>query len=74
MPKELDQVAAALKTAGFQWIVRVDNPDEDALRTAFEKFKDDYGFNENNRLLFFFSGHGYTMGGWRRLLGAQRCP
>ena len=58
--KELDQVEKALEAVGFQKIVRVDNPDEDALRKAFDKFKDDYGFHKDNRLLFFFSGHGHT--------------
>nr|VFJ69935.1 MAG: Caspase domain-containing protein [Candidatus Kentron sp. FW] len=60
IPGELDKVENALETVGFHGVVRVDNPDEEALREAFEKFKDDYGFKRNNRLLFFFSGHGYT--------------
>nr|VFJ46266.1 MAG: Formylglycine-generating enzyme, required for sulfatase activity, contains SUMF1/FGE domain [Candidatus Kentron sp. FM]VFJ54353.1 MAG: Formylglycine-generating enzyme, required for sulfatase activity, contains SUMF1/FGE domain [Candidatus Kentron sp. FM]VFK10047.1 MAG: Formylglycine-generating enzyme, required for sulfatase activity, contains SUMF1/FGE domain [Candidatus Kentron sp. FM] len=60
IPKELDRVEQALKAVGFQKVVRVDDPDEDELRAAFEKFKDDYGFDENNRLLFFFAGHGHT--------------
>ena len=60
VPGELDRVGEALKAVGFQEIVRVDDPDEDRLRDAFEDFKDKYGFDRNNRLLFFFSGHGYT--------------
>lgn len=38
----------------------VNNPDNKALKTAFEDFIDDYGYDEDNRLLVFFSGHGYT--------------
>nr|VFJ72975.1 MAG: Sulfatase-modifying factor enzyme 1 [Candidatus Kentron sp. FW] len=60
IPGELDRVAKALKSVGFQKVVRVDNPDDEQLHGAFEKFKDDYGFHESNRLLFFFAGHGYT--------------
>nr|VFJ72030.1 MAG: WD domain-containing protein, G-beta repeat-containing protein [Candidatus Kentron sp. FW] len=60
IPGELDRVETALKSAGFHKIVRVKNPNDDQLHAAFEGFKDDYGFEENNRLLFFFSGHGYT--------------
>ncbi len=32
----------------------------DALGKRFEKFINDYGFDKNNRLLFFYSGHGHT--------------
>nr|VFJ55039.1 MAG: WD domain-containing protein, G-beta repeat-containing protein [Candidatus Kentron sp. FW] len=60
IPGELDRVETALKSAGFHEIVRVKNPNDDQLHAAFEGFKDDYGFEENNRLLFFFSGHGHT--------------
>nr|VFK63657.1 MAG: Caspase domain-containing protein [Candidatus Kentron sp. TUN] len=57
VPKELDRVAEALQVAGFEKIVRVNDPDEDELQDAF---KDEYGLDEENCLLFFFSGHGYT--------------
>nr|VFK56356.1 MAG: Formylglycine-generating enzyme, required for sulfatase activity, contains SUMF1/FGE domain [Candidatus Kentron sp. TUN]VFK62632.1 MAG: Formylglycine-generating enzyme, required for sulfatase activity, contains SUMF1/FGE domain [Candidatus Kentron sp. TUN] len=60
IPRELDRVAEALDVAGFEKIERVDDPDDDRLHDAFEDFKDEYGLDENNRLLFFFAGHGYT--------------
>ncbi len=56
---ELDQVEAALKKQGFV-VIRVMNPDSDQLARAFEDFINGYGFDRNNRLLFFFSGHGHT--------------
>nr|VFK14709.1 MAG: WD domain-containing protein, G-beta repeat-containing protein [Candidatus Kentron sp. LFY] len=60
IPGELDRVAEALSAVGFEEIVRIMDPDDDELRAAFENFKDEYGFDENNRLLFFFAGHGHT--------------
>ncbi len=59
IPGELDQVEDFLKKRGFS-ITRVDNPDSDALEKAFEDFIDLYGYEEQNRLLFFYSGHGHT--------------
>nr|VFJ61184.1 MAG: Formylglycine-generating enzyme, required for sulfatase activity, contains SUMF1/FGE domain [Candidatus Kentron sp. FW] len=57
--RELDRVQKMLKGQGFT-VIRVNNPDSDELSDAFEDFKDKYGFDGNNRLLFFFSGHGHT--------------
>jgi formylglycine-generating enzyme required for sulfatase activity len=59
IPGELDRVEEFLKKRGFS-ITRVDNPDSDALEKAFEDFIDLYGYDEQNRLLFFYSGHGHT--------------
>ena len=56
---ELDRVEKTLRRQGFQ-ITRIMNPDSKALTTAFEEFIDQHGFDVNNRLLFFFSGHGHT--------------
>jgi len=56
---EIDQVEAALKDQGFH-VVKVMNPTSDQLNKAFEEFIDKYGFDEDNRLIFFFSGHGHT--------------
>ena len=39
------------------------NPDERELKGGFETFIRKYGFNRENRLLFFFGGHGYTQSG-----------
>jgi hypothetical protein len=62
IPGELDQVEKTLRKHGFQ-ITRIMNPDSKALNSAFEDFIDRYGFDVNNRLLFFFSGHGHTRKG-----------
>ena len=58
VPYEIEQVAAALKDHGFN-VVTVLDPASDVLNEAFEDFIDQYGFDEDNRLLFFFSGHGH---------------
>lgn len=62
IPAELDRVEKTLKKQGFH-ITRVMNPDSNTLTAAFEKFVDQHGFDVNNRLLFFFSGHGHTRKG-----------
>lgn len=59
VPGEISQVEAALEKQGFH-IVKILDPTSDQLSKAFENFINRYGFDENNRLLFFFSGHGYT--------------
>ena len=59
VPYEIEQVEAALKKQGFH-VVKVMDPTSEALNSAFEDFIYKYGFDENNRLLFFFSGHGHT--------------
>jgi hypothetical protein len=50
-----------LKAHGFQSVKRVKNPTGAQLREAIEDFKGRYGYNDRNRLFFFFSGHGYTL-------------
>ena len=65
IPSEIRQVASALKAQGFH-VKKVMNPTSRQLKKAFEDFIDQYGFDENNRLVFFFSGHGYTRKGGRK--------
>ena len=60
VPGELDAVESALKRHHFT-ITRVTNPDGQALRRAFDDFINDYGMDVNNRLLFVYSGHGYSL-------------
>ena len=60
VPGELDEVGVALQQAGFE-VRKVINPDAEQLPKAFDKFIKDYGYDKDNRLLFFFSGHGYTL-------------
>ena len=59
VPGEIDRIEGALKKQGFA-VVKVLNPTSIQLRTAFENFINKYGFEEDNRLFFFFSGHGHT--------------
>jgi formylglycine-generating enzyme required for sulfatase activity len=59
IPKEIDEVEVTLKKHGFK-VEKVMNPTYEELKRAFDDFINKYGFNPNNRLLFFFSGHGYT--------------
>ena len=65
VPHEINKVEAALKKRGFH-VVKVMNPTSDELNEAFEDFIDTYGFDEGNRLLFFFSGHGHTRKGGKK--------
>ena len=70
VPDELDQVEKILKSQGFHNVVKRIDLDADKLRRVFEKFISDYGFERDNRLLFFFSGHGHTLRGpWGRESG-----
>lgn len=59
---EIPQVAAALRSNGFE-VTTVMDPDKARLESAFKDFIDRHGYDENNRLLFFFSGHGYNRKG-----------
>ncbi len=59
IPSELQQVEELLTAKGFH-VERAMNLKADALGKRFEAFVEQYGFAENNRLLFFYSGHGYT--------------
>lgn len=56
---ETRDVAAALRNHGFQ-VEYVPHPNGKTLKARFEKFINDYGYNEKNRLLIFFAGHGHT--------------
>ena len=56
---ESQQVAQALEENGFQ-VQRVLDPDYDQLKQSLEQFIDQYGYEGENRLLIFFSGHGHS--------------
>jgi tetratricopeptide (TPR) repeat protein len=56
---EAKEVVAALKRQGFEVTV-VANPTGQTLKQAMETFIANYGFMPDNRLVIFFSGHGYT--------------
>ncbi len=48
-----------LERKGFA-VTQVIDPQDRQLQNAFESFIDSYGYDNSNRLLFYFSGHGYT--------------
>lgn len=53
-------VHAALEAQGFL-VTLVENPTKDDLEDAFEKFIHTYGRQSENRLVFYFAGHGHTI-------------
>ena len=59
IPGELKRLEKVLRGQGFS-VTRVMNPNGRKLKQAFEKFIDRYGYEPENRLLFYYSGHGYT--------------
>jgi hypothetical protein len=69
VPRELDLLEGALKEQGFQVVKRL-NPDGQGLRDAFVQFIRRYGRAPDNRLLFYFAGHGHTLEReWGREMG-----
>lgn len=57
---DVEKVSRALEKNGFQ-VVRKVNLDHTELETAFRDFILQYGLARENRLLFYFAGHGYTL-------------
>jgi formylglycine-generating enzyme required for sulfatase activity len=53
-------VRPALEKHGFQTVV-VMNPTYTQLEEAYRSFIQQYGFGVENRLLFYFAGHGHTV-------------
>ena len=51
-----------MRAQGFEVEMSLNLKAED-LSKRFERFINLYGFEENNRLVFFYSGHGYTRKG-----------
>ena len=60
IPGELAEVKRALEANGFNVELQF-NLDSVGLNNAFKNFIDKYGYEAENRLLFFFSGHGDTL-------------
>ena len=56
---DIEEFSAILQDQGFH-VVIVENPSHDQMIEAFTDFINRYGLDPDNRLLFFFSGHGYT--------------
>ena len=59
IPEELDQLEQELVRKQFN-VVRLNNPDARELKEGITDFIDQYGYEPENRLLFFFSGHGHS--------------
>jgi hypothetical protein len=59
IPGELREVEKILQSQGFK-VEKSFNLNAEDLTKRFKRFINKYGFEENNRLLFFYSGHGYT--------------
>ena len=59
VPGEIRQVAALMRKQGFK-VQEILDPDSGQLEDAFENFIENYGYQKENRLVFFYSGHGYS--------------
>lgn len=57
---DVQLVKLALEDQGFH-VVTVLNPNQNELEAAFRNFIMRYGEEDENRLLFYFAGHGHTL-------------
>ena len=60
VPGELQRVESVLQAQGFE-VTKHLNLDSSQLKSAFDEFINQYGLDRDNRLLFFFAGHGHTL-------------
>ena len=58
--QDVKEVAEALKTHDFNVTLKTDLT-SDEFNEAFLTFVLEHGADENNRLLFYYAGHGYTL-------------
>lgn len=58
--EDIAAVEKVLKQHNFT-VTKISDPDRKKLDVALEKFINDYGLDEENRLLIYFAGHGYTI-------------
>ena len=56
---EAKDVVKTLEQRGFK-VTTIGNPTGEELRSAIKNFIDNYGYKPDNRLVIFFTGHGYT--------------
>jgi Caspase domain len=59
IPGELADVEAVLREQGFE-VSKTLDPDGDTLSRTVKSFIDAHGYVEENRLLIYFAGHGYS--------------
>jgi hypothetical protein len=57
--EEMTEVANELQKHGFH-VIHMKDPKSREIYDAFRTFQAKYGHKKNNRILMFFSGHGYT--------------
>ena len=57
---DVDLVTQDLQKLGFE-VTTLTDPDSAALEQGFKDFISEYGYSLNNRLLFYFAGHGHTV-------------
>ncbi len=58
--KDVEDVKTVLESHGFNVVVKMDL-DKVGLDQAFSRFISQYGGNPENRLVFYFAGHGHTV-------------
>lgn len=61
IPGELDNLETALESHNFN-VERLVDPNAERLKSGIEDFINEYGYEPDNRLLIFFSGHGHSEG------------
>jgi formylglycine-generating enzyme required for sulfatase activity len=67
--KDIAIVREVLENHGF-YVTVVENPDYEELDKAFKDFINSYGRKPDDRLLFYFAGHGHTVRmSWGREMG-----
>jgi len=59
VPSDLREIKKALDKHGFN-VETILNPTKQDMDDEIEQFIGKYGYDENNRLLFYYSGHGFT--------------
>ncbi len=57
---DMANIKQKLENQGFKVILKLD-VDLREMKDAFNSFINTYGQGDNNRLLFYFAGHGYTL-------------
>ena len=58
--QDVNAVSEALQGHGFE-VTQVLNPTESDLIAAMDDFIDNHGYDKDNRLLIYYSGHGHTI-------------